>query len=146
MLNIKVDTYNDSRASFLGNFSAIPTICHVKPESRAVVLRICRNRPGPNIEESNIYRNPNADPIYFPPSASWRNGTLEQCLFQDEIPSSYRNDGVMSTVQHIAVPLNTCPAQALYLGPYHPAGYRIAFTNLLPSNLSVSSSNHTTDQ
>ncbi|KAF7877249.1 hypothetical protein EAF04_000933 [Stromatinia cepivora] len=116
-LKIKVDAYDDTRASLQGNFSAIPTICHVNSEARVLALSICRIGLGPNTEESDFYWNPNTDTIYFPPSASWTNGTLEQYLFKEKVPDSYRNNGIMPVVQHIAFPLNVWLAQGLYLEP-----------------------------
>ncbi|KAJ8058876.1 hypothetical protein OCU04_011860 [Sclerotinia nivalis] len=116
-LKVKVDAYDDTRASLQGNFSAIPTICHVNSESRALALSICRNGLGPNTEESDFYWNPNTDTIYFPPSASWTNGTLEQYLFKEKVPDSYRNSGIVPVVQHVAFPLNVWLAQGLYLEP-----------------------------
>ncbi|KAF7893955.1 hypothetical protein EAF00_007469 [Botryotinia globosa] len=116
-LKVKVDAYDDARASLQGNFSAIPSICHVNSESRCLALSILRNGLGPNTEESDFYWNPNTDTIYFPPSASWTSGTMEKHLFGEKVPASYRNDGIMPVVQHIALPLNIWLAQGLYLEP-----------------------------
>ncbi|KAF7888013.1 uncharacterized protein EAF01_011167 [Botrytis porri] len=116
-LKVKIDAYDDTRASLLGNFSAIPSICHVNSESRFLALSILRNGLGPNTEESDFYWNPNIDTIYFPPSASWTNGTMEKYLFKEKIPASYRNHGITPVVQHIAFPLNIWLAQGLYLEP-----------------------------
>ncbi|CCD49095.1 hypothetical protein ACHAPF_000632 [Botrytis cinerea] len=116
-LRVKVDAYDDTRASLQGDFSAIPSICHVNSESRSLALSIIRNGLGPNTEESDFYWNPNTDTIYFPPSASWTSGTMEKFLFKENVPTSYRNDGITPVVQHIALPLNIWLAQGLYLEP-----------------------------
>ncbi|KAM3148244.1 hypothetical protein ABEW05_011555 [Botrytis cinerea] len=116
-LRVKVDAYDDTRASLQGDFSAIPSICHVNSESRSLALSIIRNGLGPNTEESDFYWNPNTDTIYFPPSASWTSGTMEKFLFKENVPASYRNDGITPVVQHIALPLNIWLAQGLYLEP-----------------------------
>ncbi|KAF7956087.1 hypothetical protein EAE96_005008 [Botrytis aclada] len=118
-LKVKVDAYDDTRASLQGNFSAIPSICHVNSEARSLALSILRNGLGPNTEESDFYWNPNTDTVYFPPSASWTNGTMEKYLFKEKPPASYRNEGILPVVQHIALPLNIWLAQGLYLEPSH---------------------------
>lgn len=116
-LKVRVDAYDDSRASLLDKFSAVPTICHVNSEARQLALSILRNGLGPNTEESDFYWNPNEDIVYFPPSVSWTNGSLEKYLFKDKVPSSYRNDGILPVAQHLALPLNVWLAQGLYLEP-----------------------------
>ncbi|ESZ94486.1 hypothetical protein SBOR_5134 [Sclerotinia borealis F-4128] len=131
-LRVKVDAYDDSRVSLLGNFSAIPTIFHVNLEARQLALSICRNGLGPDTEESDFYWNPNTDTVYFPPSASWTNGILEQHLFKDNVPSSHRNGGIMPVVQHVAFPLNVWLAQGLYLEPL-PACWLLDWLHQFPS-------------
>lgn len=117
-LKVKDGACDDSRPSFLGNVSAVPTICHVN-RGREHLEKGDRTQYTiiGFLQESKCRYHP-----LHPPCASWTNGTLEQYLFPDQVLSSCGDVGVMPLVLHIAVRLNLWPAQALHLGPLPSRG------------------------